>query len=184
MATLKLRHLVLFIISFLLLIFSEMPGGALLSLFAWMQLSLLLWKKEFTLKNQMKFFILFLSLLPTYFLWGAVNSFISIYAKESHFIFIGMYGLLSLVLCFWITLFSVFSYAYAKESQSIIEIYSICISKIKTEKYIFLYVCALVFLISMSPLPLTEDYRIVLGIIAAHIFLKYTDIVKTIKSGL
>jgi hypothetical protein len=180
MATLKLKHLILYIIAFVLCVFSEIPGGALLTLFAWMQLALLLWKKDFTFKNQIKFFILFLSLVPTYFLWGAVNSFISIYAKESHFIFILMYGLLSFAVCFWITLFSVFSYAYSKSNETLFELYSVCISKIKTHKVVFLYTTLIVFLISISSLPLTEDYRIVLGIISAHAFLKFSEIKKLI----
>ena len=172
MATLKLKHLILFTICLALFIYTELPGGALLSLLAWMQLSLLLWKQEFTAKNQIKFFILFLSLIPTYFLWGAVNSFISIYAKESHLVFILMYSLLSFVVCFWITLFSVFSYAYAKNDDTLLEVYSNCIAQIKNQKYVFLYVSMIVFLISISPIPVTEDYRIVLGIIAAHVFLQ------------
>ncbi len=178
--TLKLKHLILYIASFVLLILSEIPGGALLALFAWMQLALLLWQKEFTLKNQLKFGILFLTLIPTYFLWGAVNSFVAIYAKESHFIFIIMYGLLSFIVCFWLTLFSVFSYAYSKLDETLLELYSACIAEIKTQKVVFLYTTLIVFLISISPLPLTEDYRIVLGIIAAHLFLKFSELKKLI----
>ncbi len=183
MATLKFKHFILFLISFALLIYSEFPGGALLSLLAWMQLSLLLWKQKFTAKNQMKFFILFLSLIPTYFLWGAVNSFISIYAKESHFIFVLMYGLLSFVVCFWITLFSVFSYAYAKHDDTLLEVYSNCISEIKNQKFVFMYISLLVFLISIAPIPITADYRIVIGIISAHLFLQKTALVSMFKQN-
>ncbi len=180
MATLKLKHLILYVICFGLLIFSEIPGGALLALFSWMQLAILLWQKEFTLKNQIKYTVLFLSLVPTYFLWGAVNSFISIYAKESHFVFIIMYSLLSFGVCFWLTLFSVFVYAYSKSDDTVFELYSNCIAEIKKQKIIFLYTTLIVFLISISTLPLTEDYRIVLGIIAAHVFLKFSDLKKLI----
>ncbi len=182
MATLKLKHLILFVICFILLLFSEIPGAALLALFAWMQLSLLLWKKQFTFKNQIKFFILFLSLVPTYFLWGAVNSFITIYTKESHIIFICVYTLLSFAVCFWITLFSVFSYAFDKDADTLLEIYSNCIGQVKTQKYIIFYISLIVFLISFYPLPFAEDYRIVLGIIAAHVFLQRQVVLALLKN--
>lgn len=178
--TLKLKHLILYTITFILFILSEMPGGALLALFAWMQLALLLWQKEFTLKNQIKFFVLFLSLVPTYFLWGAVNSFISIYAQKSHFVFITMYGLLSFIVCFWLTIFSVFTYAYSKSDDTVFELYSNCIAQIKNQKVVFLYTALIVFLVSIAPIPITEDYRIILGIVTAHLFLKFSEIKKLI----
>ncbi len=178
MATLKLKHLILFAICFLLLVFSEIPSGSLLALFAWMQISVLLWQKQFTTKNQIKFFVLFLSLIPTFFLWGAVNSFISIYTKESHLIFILMYGLLSFIVSFLITIFSVFSYAYSQEQDTVLEVYSNCIAKIKDHKLIFFYTSLIVFGVAILPIGLSEDYRIVLGVVAAHIFLKHEQIKK------
>lgn len=178
MATLKLKHLILFTICFLLLVFSEIPGGSLLALFAWMQISVLLWQKEFTSKNQIKFFVLFLSLVPTFFLWGAVNSFISIYAKESHLVFTFAYGFLSFVVSFLITVFSVFSYAYSQESDTVLEVYSNCIAKIKEQKIVFLYTSLIVFCVAILPIGLSEDYRIVLGVVAAHLFLKYDHVKK------
>jgi hypothetical protein len=57
-------------------------------------------------------------------LWGAVNSFVSIYTKESHLVFILMYSLLSFILCFWITLFFLFSFAFAKEQQTLLSLLS------------------------------------------------------------
>jgi hypothetical protein len=141
-----------------------------------MQISLLLWKKQFSFKNQIKFSVLYLFLLPTYFLWGAVNSFISIYAKESHLVFIAMYGLLSFILCFWITLFSVFSFAYAKDDEPVLNHFGQTVGQIKKSKYVFLYVSMIVYLISIVSLPITEDYRIVLGIVVAHCFLKFENI--------
>ncbi len=180
MATLKLKHLVLFIISFVLSIFSELPGGALLLLFVWMQIALLLWGKKFTAKNQIKFSIIFLFLLPTFFLWGAVNSFISIYTKESHLIFIVMYGLLSFILCFWITLFSVFSFAYAQDEEPILNLFTKSVRQVKNHKYVMLYVTLIVYLTSIAPAPLAEDYRIVLGVVFAHCFLKFDRLKTTI----
>jgi hypothetical protein len=173
MATLKLRHLILFIISFLLVVLSDLPGGAMLLLFVWMQIALILWKKPFTLKNQIKTSVLFLFLLPTFFLWGAVNSFISIYIKESHFIFMMMYSLLSFILCFWITLFSVFSFAYAKEQEPVLNLFSESVKQIKTHKNVIFYISLLVYLISILPIPIAEDYRIALGIIIGHSALKW-----------
>lgn len=182
MATLKLRHLILFMISFILLVLSDVSGGAMLLLFVWLQIALLLWKKLFTLKNQIKTSVLFLFLLPTFFLWGAVNSFISIYIKESHFIFIIMYSLLSFILCFWITLFAVFSFAYAKEEEPVLNLFSESVKQIKSHKYVILYISLIVYLTSILPIPLAEDYRIVLGIIIGHSILKWDHLKSLIKS--
>ncbi len=183
MATLKLRHLILFMISFVLLVLSDVPGGAMLLLFVWLQMALLLWKKLFTFKNQIKISILFLFLLPTFFLWGAVNSFISIYIKESHFIFIMMYSLLSFILCFWITLFAVFSLAFAKEEEPVLNLFSESVKQIKCHKYIILYISLIVYLTSILPIPLAEDYRIALGIIVGHSILQWDHLKSLIKSS-
>ena len=154
----------------------------MLLLFVWLQIALLLWKKPFTLKNQIKISFLFLFLLPTFFLWGAVNSFISIYAKESHFIFIGMYSLLSFILCFWITLFAVFSFAYAKENEPILNLFSESVKQIKNHKYLIFYISLIVYLTSILPIPLSEDYRIALGLIIGHSILQWDHLTKLIKS--
>lgn len=182
MATLKLRHLILFIISFILLVLSDLPGGAMLVLFVWLQVALLLWKKPFTLKNQIKTSVLFLFLLPTFFLWGAVNSFISIYIRESHFIFIAMYSLLSFILCFWITLFSVFSFAYAKENEPALNLFSESVKQIKDHKYVILYISLMVYATTILPIPIAEDYRIALGIIIGHSILQWDHLKILIKS--
>lgn len=182
MATLKLRHLILFLLSFALLVLSDIPGGAMLLLFVWLQIALLLWKKPFTLKNQIKFSILFLFLLPTFFLWGAVNSFVSIYTKESHLVFILMYSLLSFILCFWITLFSVFSFAYAQEQQTLLSLLSECIQQVKNHKTIVLYLSLIVYLVTILPIPLAEDYRIALGIVVAHGILTF-DQIKSLRAA-
>lgn len=183
MATLKLKHFVLFTVCFILLYYAQVPGGALLALAAWLQLCLLLWNKAFTVKNQIKFFLLFLALLPTLFIYGAVNSFVSVYAKESHAFFILMYALLSYCLSFLITLFLVFTYAFSTEEQTLLEIFSSTIAAIKKNKLIIFYVSSIVFLTGIVPRLLTEDYKITLGIILAHGFLRQNELKHLFRRG-
>ncbi len=181
MATLKLKHFVLFIICFILLYYAQVPGGALLALIAWLQMCIPLWNKAFTIKNQIRFFLLFLTILPTLFIYGAVNSFVSVYGKESHVLFVFMYSMLSYCLSFLITLFLVFTYAFAKEDQTLLEMFSSTIASIKNNRFLIFYTSLIVFLTAIVPRILTEDYRIALGIILAHGFLRQSELKKLFR---
>jgi len=93
-----------------------------------------------------------------------------------------MYSLLSFILCFWITLFSVLSFAYAKENETVLNLFSESVKQIKNNKYVVLYISLVVYLISILPIPLAEDYRIALGIIIGHSILQWDHIKMVIKT--
>lgn len=168
MATLKLKHLLMFLVTFGLLYLAEIPAGSLIALGCWMQLSILLWHKEFTATSQKKFFYLFLSLVPACFFWGSVNSFMEIYLQEGHWVFLSMICTISFILCFWITLIGVFGYKFETNEDNLSTLYGKCIAEIKNQKKVILQISLIVFVISLIPKILSADYKIVLGLIVAH----------------
>lgn len=181
MATLKLRHLLLYIFCFAVLVLTQFPGGALLALFLWMQLALLLWKKNYNLKNQIHYAIHFIFLIPGLLIWGAVNSFFESYSHQNHLLFSIAYGFLSFSFCFIYTLLTVFNYAFTQPESSITQVYRTCFQKIKTHRFIIFYVSLIIFLMTIVRYFLPVDYKIVVGIITAHLFLQQDELFKIIK---
>lgn len=171
MATLKLKHLALYFLTFLLLYFSQIPGGALLSIAAWFQMAILLWRLQYTVRNQFRIFIYFLTLIPLFLFLGSSSSFILIYLKEGSILFFMMAMLLTGILCFFTALFTVFSFKYFNAAKSIQDIYSQSISGIKNQKQI-LFISTLVLLILiLLPIPMRQDFKISLSIILVHLYL-------------
>ena len=181
MATLKLKHLLLYALCFILFIFTQMPGGALISLFLWMQIALLLWQKNYNFKNQIYYFNLFLTLIPTVFVWGSVVSFIEIYSKESHVLFILAYSIVNFAFCYLFTVFGIFNYAFCLPEEPLLLSFKKCISEIKNNKLIITYVSILVFLTTLVHNLLSADYRIILGVVLAHLFLRQEDFFRAVK---
>lgn len=171
MATLKLRHLLLYFLTFLLLYFSQIPGAALLSIAAWMQVCILLWKLQYSARNQGRVFIYFLTLIPLFLFLGSSSSFILIYLKEGSLLFLIFSFVITFILCFFTALLTVFIFRDFDRAKTIGEIYTIAFQSIKNKKR-KLTASAFVLLITiLAPIPIRQDFKIVLSIILLHLFL-------------
>jgi hypothetical protein len=176
MATLKLKHLILYFFMFALLYYADVPGGALISIAAWFQICILLWKKDYTSKNQTLVFIYFLTLIPLFVFLGSSSSFISIYFNEGAWLFMLMSLSITFILTVLTILTAVFSTSHFNSDSNIVNIYkSIFLDfKIKQRQ---IMACSLFLLFTiLIPLQFRQDYKISLAIILIHLYLNQKQI--------
>lgn len=178
MATLKLKHLVLYFVTFLLLYFSEIPGGALLSLAAWMQVCILLWELDYNAKNQIRLFLFFLTLVPLLLFLGSSSSFVGIYLNEGSILFFFFIALMTLMISFMTVLFAIFSFKQNISNVGVSQIYRVTIQNMKAQKKQLAFASLALFLLIILPIPLRQDFKIVLAIILIHLYLKRTQVQK------
>lgn len=171
MATLKLKHLLLYLLAFLFLYFSQMPGGALLAIAAWMQIGILLWKLQYTTRNQGRMLIYFLTLIPLFLFLGSISSFVTIYLKETSFLFLLFATILTWIICFFVALLTIFVFQDFDRTQKIADIYGLAFSNIKNIKQKLTVSALALMLITLLPIPIQQDFKIVLAIILIHLFL-------------
>ncbi len=182
MATLKLKHLLLYFFTFLLLYFSEVPGGALLGLAAWLQICVLLWGLEYNAKNQITMFLYFLTLIPFFFFLGTSSDFTRIYLKEGSLIFFFIVTIMTLIMCFITVLFTVLSFTQNISNFNVTQIYIATLKSISLQKKKLAGASFCLFLLIILPIPLRQDFKIVLSIILIHLYLKRKQVQGLISS--
>ena len=179
MATLKLKHMILYVLCFILLYYSRFPAGALLALAAWLQLAVLLWKLPYNGKTQKHVFYVFLSLLPLTFFWGAVVAFTKVYLQNGDYGKMLFMLIVNIILSFWCLLFYVFSFHKMDEYQKLSQFYALTIQSIPQIKKELLISALLVSFFALIPVPILSDYYIVLAIILLHLVLKRSNLILT-----
>lgn len=176
MATLKLKHLILYFITFLLLYFSGLPGGALLSIAAWMQMCILLWKLDYNVKNQVTLLIYFLTLMPLFFFLGSSSDFTKIYLKEGSILFFFFVTIMTLMISFMTVLFSIFCFKQNISNFNVSQIYTSAIKSIPLQKKELAITSFCLFVLIILPIPIRQDFKISLAIILIHLYLKRKQI--------
>lgn len=172
MATLKLKHLILYLITYFLLYFSNMPGGALLSIAAWMQVCILLWGLDYNLKNQVNIFLYFITLMPLLFFLGSCSDFTKIYAREGSIILLFVVSIMTALISTLTALFTVLSFSQNISNFNVSQIYTVVIKNfLKNKKELFM-MSSFLFAFILFPLPMRQDFKITLSIILIHLFLK------------
>lgn len=172
MATLKLKHLLLYFVTYLFLYFSEIPGGALLSLAAWMQVCVLLWRLDYNVKNQVTMLLYFLTLMPLFFFLGSSSDFTKIYLKEGSIVFFLFVTLMTLIISFMTVLFSIFCFKKNISNFNVAQIYTATIKNIPHHKKELALTSFCLFLLILLPIPMRQDFKIILAIILIHLYLK------------
>lgn len=169
MRELKIKHYSLFAASFLLLWFTDMPGGSIILVLLWQQMAMYLWQTEFTKKSQIACFIHSLTLLPMFFFLGAVSSFLNIYLKELNWLLLTFSGLLSLIVSFGVLVFGMSFFWDYKRNADIMSVYIENIQQIKNRKFYF-FKLTLFFMITTLLLQLfSVDYAITAAYVVCHI---------------
>lgn len=169
---LKLRHLLLFAIACTVLIFADLPGGALLGLAALMQLVLLVRRIPLTRQSQIGALKLFLISVPLVFFWGGVHSFVTIYWSENQFVFLLMALTITAALTFLVSLQLVFSYYFLQRNNyELFATLNDAFNNIKTRRREYLQMTGLVFLFSFIPW-FSVDWKLVFALMATHLFLE------------
>lgn len=149
-----------------------MPGGALLCIAAWMQVCILLWKMDYNVKNQVTMLLYFLTLMPLFFFLGSSSDFTKIYLKEGSLIFFLFVTIMTLIISFMTTLFSIFCFKQNISNFNVTQIYSATIKSIQTQKKELALTSFCLFLMIILPVPMRQDFKIALAIILIHLYLK------------
>ena len=170
MATFKLKHLLLYFVTYLFLYFSDIPGGALLSLAAWMQVCILLWRLDYNIKNQVTMLIYFLTLTPLFFFLGSSSDFTKIYLKEGSIVFFLFVTLMTLIISFITVLFSIFCFRQNISNFNVAQIYTSTIKNIRYHKKELTLTSSCLFLLILLPIPMRQDFKIILAIILIHLY--------------
>ncbi len=171
MATFKLKHLILYFVAFIFLYFSQIQGGALLSIAAWFQVAILLWGIQYTTKNQIRVFIYFLTLVPLFLFLGSGSSFMLIYLKEGSIYFFVTAVTLTWILCYFTALFTIFSFSYFNSAKKLQDVYNQSFWNINTQKLRLFITSFVLLILIIIPLPLRQDFKISLAIILIHLYL-------------
>lgn len=182
MATLKLKHLLLYFVTFLFLYFSGIPGGALLSVAAWLQVCVLLWRMDYNAKNQVTMLLYFLTLMPLFFFLGSSSDFAKIYLKEGSLIFFLFVIIMTLIICFLTTLFAIFSFKQNISNYNVAQIYTAAMKSIQTQKKELALTSFCLLVLILLPIPIRQDFKISLAIILIHLYLKRKQIQDLISS--
>lgn len=175
---LKLRHLILFVISCALLIYANTPGGALLALAALMQLALLIHNIELSRRSQRAAFKLFLVSIPLFLFWGGIHAFMTIYFVEKQYLFFLMAFSVTFALCFLLCLQTIFTYSFLSSSNfELIATLQNAFNNIKVRKTGFMRSLLLLFTLSFLPW-LNTDWKLVFAVMGTHLYLNPDQVKK------
>lgn len=178
---LKLRHLLLFVVACLILMMSQLPGGALIAMCALMQMNLLVYNIELTKKSQLAALKLFLISIPLFFFWGGIHSFVTIYAKEQQYVYFAMALIVTAGLSFLLALQTIFPYWYLKANdfEAIATLQNV-FNEIKNKKGDFVKITLILFILSFIPWFRTE-WKLIFATMATHLFLHRGQLKKALS---
>ncbi|MBC7466548.1 MAG: hypothetical protein H7256_11200 [Bdellovibrio sp.] len=180
----KLRHFILFLIAGFVLILSDLTGGSLLALFAWLQIYNLIAQKEFNRKTQTWAGLLFLVSLPFVFFWGSIHSFLFVYLAEKQFLFSVMALFIDYCLCLIATIYFIFAFEVAATAEfKVIRSLKLGFDAIKTKKATYFKLSSLFLIFSLVPW-LHADWKIVFAVMATQLFLHRHQLKQVYGSGL
>jgi hypothetical protein len=169
----KLKHLVLFIISCAVLILSGLPAGSLIALALLFQLLLLINQIAITKTSQLSAFKIFIFSLPTFFFWGGIQSFIKIYFHESNWLFFLMALVITYSLCLIVTLQCVLIFRFLQQAEFLIgPALQKTFNEIQNSKGLLFRTTSLLFILSFVPY-LTTDWKLIFSVMATHLILNW-----------
>ncbi len=184
MAIMKLRHLLLFIVSCTVLIISELPFGSLIALALLYQIALLMNSIALTKSSQIAAFKLFLFSLPTFFFWGGIHSFVKIYLLEASWLYFLMATLVTFGLCLIVSLQAVLVFKHLKESNfNISSALQSTFNDIQKSKSQLFMTTGLLFVFSFVPFLLT-DWKLIFAVTAIHLYLNWRQLKPALLSRL
>lgn len=169
MRELSFKHYFLFIISFAMLWWSDLPGGALLIYLVWQQMGIYLWKMNLTKKSQINNFLHSLTLMPLLFFLGAISAFVHIYLTEMNGLLLSLALALQFIMTYIFLFFGLSFFFDYDDKLSLIEVYKKNLLNLKLRKLFFLQITVFFILVFLVLQFLSPDYAIVASYVFAHI---------------
>lgn len=149
-----------------------MPGGALLAIGAWFQLAILLWKIDFTFKNQLTIFLYFLTIIPLYLILGTLATFLKIYLNQMDVIKFLLLLLIQLFFIFLNTQLSVLNFKQMQISFNLNAVFKNSFKNINAHLKTHLLVIIATFIFYFLPVLPKIDFKISLIIILTHLYIQ------------
>ncbi len=178
----KLKHLLLFIISCAVLILSDLTAGPLIALAILFQLLLLANMIPLSKSAQIAAFKIFLFSLPTFLFWGGVHSFIQIYFFEGHWGFLMMAMVIALALCLIVSLQCILIFKFLAQAEFHVgAALQETFNSIQKNKGLLFKTTGLVFIFSMIPW-LTTDWKLIFSVMATSLYLNWDRLMPELLS--
>ena len=163
-ATTNFKRLLLYIITCLVLIWSNVYAGSLIGLVLFFQMSLGWSNITFNKQSQKAAFYLFLLSAPLFLFISGVHSFFNIYTTEQQWIFAAMTLAIIIPCLFLLSLQSLFIFDFIElEHFAIAKAYDLAWNNIKKNKLKIFKQTAFSFLCSLIPW-LSSDWKILFGL--------------------
>jgi len=173
MTKLHIKHYILFIISYFILFFAEIPGGTLILLLTWQQMGIYLWEKALSKKIQIFCLLNSLFLFPLFFFISAVGSFTFIYLRESNYSLFISSLLINFIVSFIVITLSISFYLEYANNRNLLEIYRLSFLNLKVRKFLFLKLTLLFLMLLFFLKLLPIDYSVVSSFILIMILGKF-----------
>lgn len=182
MATMKLRHFLLFFIASITLIAANFPGASLLGVLVWLQVNTLL-TQSFNKSSQIWALKLFIISVPMLLFWGSIHSFFFIYLKEQNWLFFFMTFALNCCLSIIAAVYFFFTFESVKNcNYRLIATLDTSWTECKKNKAHFFKISLIVFTFSLVPF-LNPEWKIVFAIMATHLYLNRSRLQQVFESG-
>lgn len=168
---LKSRHLILFAVACLVLLFAQTPGGALLAIGVFLQLALLLHGFEINRRSQLGAFKLFLSCVPLLLFVGGIHAFVRIYLREGQYLFLTMASAVLFLLMLLLSFQIIFSFYFMEKNNfELVATLQDAFNSLKDRRRDFFKIGIILFLFSCIPW-LESDWKLVFAVTATHLYL-------------
>ncbi len=166
----KRAQVLLFLVCCVLLFVGDVFAGSLIALGLLFQLNILFEKIPLTKKSQLAALKLFLFSTPLFFFLGAIHSFVSLYFRESQWVFLLFALIITYSLFFLVNLCCFSVYAYLVESHFNISLaYQSSFMNIKNAKKGLFKQTFFLLVLSLIPI-LTSDWKIVFALTVFQLF--------------
>lgn len=165
----KSNQTILFILTCILLYFTDFTGSTLICLFLFFQINLDLEKIKLSKKSQLFAIKLFFLSIPLFWLYGAVHSFAIVYLKENQFFYFFIISLFLITLNYLIIFSCFYTYKFLIESEfNLNQCLLIAFNKQKYNFKLIGLTGLFLYLISLNPF-FASDWKIIFSLFISKI---------------
>lgn len=167
----KLRHLLLFLASCVLLYVSDMFAGSLIAIALIFQLNLLYKNIRLSKTSQLAALKLFVCSIPLFFFLGGIHSFVSVYFSDAQWLYFVFALTITYFLCFLANFFCFYVFNFLSQSHfNISGAYQAAFMSIKNEKKDLFAQTFIILILSFIPY-LPTEWKIIFSLTVTQLYL-------------
>jgi hypothetical protein len=166
----KLKHIILFFLSCVLLNLSDIYAGPLIALALLFQMNILIFQIPLTKQSQIAAFKLFLCSVPLFFFFGGIHSFVTLYFDEHQWLYFFFASIVTYFLSFVAVFISSFVFEFLQQGEYNINlIYQYAFNEIKNRKKTLFMQSLFVFILSVIPIG-NSDWKIIFSLVVTQFY--------------